>query len=563
MLAGVILRNFKTYSGVNYVPLSNGEKFCGLVGNNGIGKSSVLEALDSFFNNSAWNFNVIVRRSGFVTTRPHVVPLYLVKNDTVKDNSSVAKKISDYIWHVEEGDILYQNRETFKTFVAQREILKRDFNTDDYLLIPLGVSNDSVPSFSMFNTKKMGELIINGFDTNNPQISDDQMNELMPLYNELKNLFEYIYIPKDVEQEMFAQLENKQIQSLMGESLMEIVESCVPQDKIGEINTKLNTFIGTLSTALDGYSFRTLTDRQQNLKKNDVYKLVIEAYFKIRRLHKKQGEHWLEVGALSSGERQKAIIEITSRILNDYRKKNSNLILAIDEPEASLHMSACYDQFDRLYRISASDACNQLLFTTHWYGFMPTIERGTVSVITKANEDHKVDLINIASYREEIKQVTSDSKGKLPYDIRLKSLNDFIQSLITSIIDDEPYNWLICEGSSEKIYFDKYFQELVECKKLRIIPVGGANEIKRIYNHLLVAFEDFKKEIKGKVILVSDTDAELVRYPVKDEKNLFCYRIVNVPADRKTSLVKIDSNPVSPKTEIEDSLNGKLFLKHF
>lgn len=28
---------------------------------------------------------------------------------------------------------------------------------------------------------------------------------------------------------------------------------------------------------------------------------------------------------------------------------------------------------------------------------------------------------------------------------------------------------------------------------------------------------------------------------------------------RKTKLVKIDSNPVSPKTEIEDSLNGKQF----
>lgn len=77
-----------------------------------------------------------------------------------------------------------------------------------------------------------------------------------------------------------------------------------------------------------------------------------------------------------------------------------------------------------------------------------------------------------------------------------------------------------------------------------------------------VAYEDFKNEIIGKVILVSDTDAELVQYSTKSElKNLICYRIVNVDKLRKTTLVKIDSNPVSPKTEIEDSLNGKLFVE--
>jgi ABC-type cobalamin/Fe3+-siderophores transport system ATPase subunit len=48
MIIGTILRNFKTYNGINYVPISHGPNFCGLVGNNGIGKSSVLEALDSF-----------------------------------------------------------------------------------------------------------------------------------------------------------------------------------------------------------------------------------------------------------------------------------------------------------------------------------------------------------------------------------------------------------------------------------------------------------------------------------------------------------------------------------
>ncbi|MBH8560195.1 AAA family ATPase [Hymenobacter negativus] len=561
MIAGVLLRNFKTYSGINYIPLSNGDKFCGLVGNNGIGKSSVLEALDSLFNAKPWNYNVIVKKSGFVTTRPHVVPMYLIKHDALINEVQTAKKISDVVWDIDEADFSNQkSKEIFKVFKEQRELLKREFSKEKYFLIPIGISNDSVPSFSIFNTKKLGEALVDDFDSSAIQMSEEQVNAFLPLHNELKHMFEYVYIPKDIEQEVFGQLENKEIQTLMGETLIEIIESCVPQAKIQEMNTKLNGFMDGMSSVLEDYSFRTLTDRQQNLKKSDVYKLVIEAYFKIRKLHKKQGDHWLDVSSLSSGEKQKAIIEIASRIINGYRKSATNLILAIDEPEASLHMSACYDQFDKLYQISSSVACHQLLFTTHWYGFMPTVEKGTVCIVSKINDNHKVDLINVSSYREEIKQKVKDSKGKLPYDIRLKSLNDFIQSLITSVIDEDPYNWLICEGSSEKIYFEEYFKDIIQEKKLRIIPVGGASEIKRIYNHLLVSFEDFKKDIKGKVILLSDTDAELVSYSTKDDKNLISYRMVNNNATKKTILVKIDSNPVSPKTEIEDALNGKLFF---
>ncbi|EAS5601021.1 hypothetical protein D9R73_23665, partial [Salmonella enterica] len=57
MIIGLFLRYFKTYGGNNYIPLSSGSNFCGLIGNNGIGKSSVLESLDSFFNSKNWNLN--------------------------------------------------------------------------------------------------------------------------------------------------------------------------------------------------------------------------------------------------------------------------------------------------------------------------------------------------------------------------------------------------------------------------------------------------------------------------------------------------------------------------
>ena len=222
-----------------------------------------------------------------------------------------------------------------------------------------------------------------------------------------------------------------------------------------------------------------------------------------------------------------------------------------------MHISACFEHFIKIAEIS--DSTHQFLFTTHWYGFLPILEKCSLTSITRKDNDHKFDITSLTNYREAIKQQTRESSGLLPYDLRLKSLNDFIQTVISSLIEEKPFNWLICEGSSEKIYFDYYFKNEIEESKLRIIPVGGATEIKRIYEHLVVSVDEFKKQLNGKIAFISDTDADLVSYETKQINKILNKRIVN--ESNETILVNIEANPKSPKTEIEDSLNGKLFNK--
>ncbi|PSD43655.1 hypothetical protein C7E23_15370 [Elizabethkingia anophelis] len=48
-------------------------------------------------------------------------------------------------------------------------------------------------------------------------------------------------------------------------------------------------------------------------------------------------------------------------------------------------------------------------------------------------------------------------KGILPIDYNIKSYNDLVQSIVISLLQDSPYNWIICEGLSEKIYFEEFF----------------------------------------------------------------------------------------------------------
>jgi predicted ATPase len=566
LIVGVFLRYIKIYQGINYIPLSTGEKFCGIVGYNGVGKSSILEAFDSIFNGRNWNLNIATKKSGTTTINPYIVPVFLIQRSFVKNNlRELAKNISDSTWKISSEEINAANRNLFKTFEWHRGKLAKQYNNENYFLLPIGLDKSgnistSIFDYSHFFSTSPKEEILTEENHEETEVNQEAKSEIKDLFGDIKNKIEYIYIPREIDPEHFTKLETKEIQVLMGETLHERLEQIITSESIKAINANLNGFIDELSQDLVNYSYRTPTNRQQNLRKSDVYNLVIEAFFGIRKLHKQQGSNWLEIGFLSSGEKQRAIIDVAHNLLHHHRDSGKNLIIAIDEPESSLHVSACFDQINALFDIS--QACRQLLFATHWYGFFPTIDKGNVSVISKKNgSDHYFDLINLGSYKEEAKQVSKDSKGELPYDFRLKSVNDFVQSIISSTVREQPYNWIICEGSSDKIYLEQYFKDIKENINLRIIPVGGAREISRIYRYLSTSYEDFKTAIKGKILLISDTDIELVEYDTQDYPNLICKRIVNTDNDHETKLVGIKSNPKSPKTEIEDVLNGKLFYK--
>ncbi|TDX27574.1 putative ATP-dependent endonuclease of OLD family [Modicisalibacter xianhensis] len=525
MIVGAFFRYFKTYQGVNFVPITDQGNFCGLLGENGIGKSSVLEAFDCFFNNKQWNMNIATKKSGLAKTKPYIVPVFLVEKSSLSGvNYELADTLNNIAIELSEDDVPSANREDFRSYSELLNRVRRNYDLEGYFVLPLGIDHLSQPNVSIFNCNRFGVMIY-GDDYDDNSVNEEGLERFKPLLDVLKKSVEYIYIPKEIDPELFTRLETNEIQVLMGETLHEILEQRVTQAQIRDINNSLNEFINSLASELDGYSYRTPTDRQQNLRKNDVYNLIIEAFFNIRKLHKREGYHWLEIGELSSGEKQKAIIDVAHKLLLHHRNSGNNLIIGIDEPESSLHMSACFDQFDAIYEISKS--CKQVLFSSHWYGFLPTIESGSATVITKKDNNHVFDLVNLVNYREQVKQMSRESRKRLPYDIRLKSINDFVQSVITSAIGEKPFSWIICEGTSERIYLEYYFKDLVQENRLRIVPVGGAGEIKRLYNHLSTSYEDFKEDITGNIVLISDTDSQLVSYDTKNFDKLRCKRIVN------------------------------------
>lgn len=455
----------------------------------------------------------------------------------------------------------------FKEFIEQIKKHLPTFTTKDtHYLLPLGeINKDHKVTHSIFR----GETLLNPLGLSTEMTAEQKyeylaQNFLIPLKNYIKESYNYIYIPKDIEPERITRFETLEIQTLLGEKLENIVAKFITQKQIQEISNGLKGFINTLSDSLPSYKFRAASSNQPNLKPSIIYSLIIRDFFSIRELHKEgvdSSEKDLSIKLLSSGEKQQAILSLIHNIIANYRDDSSSLILAIDEPESSLHISACYEQFEKLYQISRK--CSQVLFTSHWYGFIPSMASGNIINIVFHSDKHQCLMFDISRYREEIKikekEYRSEHRYGLPLDIMLKSSNDFIQSILSSIIAEIPYNWLICEGSSEQFYFNYYFDDEIQNNRLRIVPVGGAKEIKKIYNHLAVSYDELKEKIRGTVILLMDTDEQLLEFETKDYPKLHCYRIINKTGDKTTDLVQVSSNPKAPKTEIEDILNGNIF----
>ena len=550
MIIGLIIRNFKVYKKINYIPLSKGSNFNGLIGINGIGKSSVLEALDCFFNQKPWILNIETK----YLEDSWVMPVIALKKSDfdLDDQNELAEKITSYVLSDDEVSNAVENKNYAEHVKSLRENIP-DKLKEGYYILPICLDGNLNVSFGIFNIQHFKQSIFPDFQDNEEQ----QRLQYKQLYDRIVSLLTYVYVPKDIEAERFVSFENRDLQHLIGKELTDIVSKSLSKIAIGRISSELKSFVDNLSSSLDGYKFKARSSYQPNLKPYKIYDLIIEEFFSLRALFKETDAKDIPLVQLSSGEKQQAIIQLITRLVTKYRDSNKGLIVAVDEPESSLHVSLCYDQFEKLYEVS--QCCSQILYTSHWYGFIPTLTSGSILNISCVSGTYDFNIFNAENYREEIKFADREQKGELPLDVMVKSSNDLVQSILSSIIRDDCYNWLLCEGSSDKIYLSAYLKDEIAHKRLRIIPVCKASEIKKMYEYLSIAIEELKDSVEGKVYMLTDTDTQLLDYKTNDglEKRIICRRIVN--EGDITRLVKITANPKSPKTDIEDALNGKLF----
>ncbi|RCV87998.1 AAA family ATPase [Billgrantia montanilacus] len=526
------------------------------MGDNGVGKSSVLEALDSFFNDTEWTLNHNVLEKGFSEREPYICPVFLVEKRRVHKSSNLHKYlevVSDIVWQIEAEDFISSHAAVAKLFCEHRDDLSKKHSSEDYFIVPIGIKKLSKTSQGF--TLSVFESIEDFSARLNDEVGIDLDEYCQASFRFVKNGYNYIYLPSDIDFGQYTKIEGETVQALMGEKVEEVVRDFISDHQVREINQQLNSFMDSVSSRLENYEYKKPARKQNLFNQTHFASKVIEAYFSSKVLNLiAEGGVQTPIYDLSSGEKRRAIIDIAKAFLTGAsEERRAQVILAVDEPEISLHTASCFPQFEKLRYIAENHV--QVMLTTHWYGFMPIVSNGSATYISGGRNENY--LLNLKRFRDDISKLRAKTKGSLPSNIELKGINDLVQSVISSVMGGE-YKWIICEGVSDKIYLECF------CgggEKLVILPVSGAPMVKKFYTYIYLALLDERSDVKGRIYFLLDTDEEHEFYEARDKiPSIRIRRLLNDSEEGCTKLVSITNSKVSPPTEIEDSLDAEVFL---
>ena len=559
MIFSVFIRGYKVYQNINYIPISDSTLFSAYVGENGVGKSTVLEALDSYFNNRDWNYNHLVVKKGFQEREPYICPIFLIEKSKISKRRKVFKYLeilSSITWQIEDEDFNPSNKSQATFFCWHRDrLLERGISDDTHFLFPLGIRKNS----NTITTKTISIFFnISDYIENIEEETSLSFSELLDeVYSFLCDRYRYIYIPSDINFEDYTKIEGDTVQALMGRKVEEIVKGFIKEEQVKEINSNLQQFMLDISKNLENYVYKKDAKRQNRVNLTHLSSKIVEAYFDNKVLNlTRQGDKDTPVYNLSSGEKRKALIDIARAFLTKSESNKSSsqqVVFAIDEPEISLHVASCYEQFQKLRDIANHDI--QVVITTHWYGFVPIISEGLA--VYMAGDVRRPCIIDLRCFRNDIKEIRAATKGKLPSNIELKGINDLVQSIISSITGSD-CRWIICEGISDKIYLEHFLHD----KNVYILPIGKSQYVKKIFRHLFISLEEERDSIKGRVFLLVDTDKNVEIEEFKDTiKSIKIRRLQNSEKVMDTQLKKLSDNSVYPPTEIEDTLIANCFFE--
>lgn len=557
MIVGVILRHYKNYENMNFLPIIDNVKYkyTVYVGNNGVGKSGILESLDVVFNGREWNVT-----SGVKKSEAYICPIFLIQKDTIENHRDEYQYLGNYFWNVDESiNSNTRNTPALLSFFENRNLLKSKYEETHYLIIAGIKINEKHAYFSTFNTD-----LVNKFSDNFNIEKEKATDVLDVIKDELYLRYNYLYIPVEQSLNELLRLENNEMQMLLNKNLLNEIEQILTKKQEGlgnkpivkQINEYLDRFIEqvnlAISTVDESYSFSTEGSYKKSLTAKDIREKILEAYFPLREL-KRNGR---KISQLSSGEQRKALIDVAYSILvaNGSNNTEREIILAIDEPETSMHISNCFNQFMMLENLSKVYG-KQVMLTTHWYGFLPITQFGNMHHILR-EDNHNVVLKSFDFYNY------LEDRRNYPDVIELKSMFDLATSILTYMRNKPEIKWIICEGSDDKIYLDSMFEE----ENVKILPVGGCGNVVKLFQLLYspMTEKDEVHFLEGKILFLIDTDLKFkqVNKPLtlSGEKNLnILIRRLQLENDEIKLIDPTLLNNTYEQTEIEDCLIPQVY----
>lgn len=520
------LRYFKCYEATELVPLFfDNQKFVGFIGENGVGKSAVLEALHSFFTNQHWIRNKTAKKGEGTSL---VAPVICCK----KEDLPKKKFSSDELTKLEKySKLIFKNL---------KEKVELEDNADNIYL-----------SCALFQS---GEIKI--FD--GVQIINDEDDLAKKIRDIIFIFFRYIYIEAEVDIDSTTDVNSKTLEFIKGSGVageitailetVRVVDNGV-EKKISEIiNEKVINYLDAevikkLQEVEKNYDYKNLkTGAISKISEKHISELATQALFNNRELTKKIKNKHIGISDMSSGQRRRALLDFVLVMISNLDEgSRKKIILAIDEPELSVDASSRIQQFEKLSK--TTEIGPNIVFTTHWYGWIAQLIEGNAILIKESDQGREIISSSIQKFLEK------ESQQKVPYEMRM--MFDFLSSLGTWAESESESKFIVCEGITDYNFITKHFLEY------KVIPVRGLDEVVRLYK----IFSDYYLRVDEKpanVVFLIDTDPE----KAGDLKEVRGDNLKRISRDSNGN-IKIVNNleNYSEKCAIEDVLFPEPFLK--
>ncbi|MBT2600037.1 MULTISPECIES: AAA family ATPase [unclassified Oceanobacillus] len=313
MLVGIFINGYKSYSKSNYIPVAESlnNKFSAYLGNNGVGKSAILEAMDVFFNNREWNFNkrsnkedmfisltFLINKTKLNTRLTNSI-YYNTQEISINSRSvEVLEKISEYTWQTLSSVIKgATRREYMETFFSSLEELQKNYNENDFYLLNIGVLPNGKVTLKPFH-KNISTIFVSeslGGSEKDKAIREHE-KDLERLKKIILEYYSYVYISAEQNPNDVLKIEARQMQTLMDRDVLKQIDASLESNLqvdgknktfLKFINEDLDEFMEIVNNAIQtidiDYSYGTEVNNKRNLTASDIRDKILEAYF-IKRM---------------------------------------------------------------------------------------------------------------------------------------------------------------------------------------------------------------------------------------------------------------------------------------
>ncbi|HSW98555.1 MAG TPA: AAA family ATPase [Candidatus Saccharimonadales bacterium] len=526
-IVSVALRNFKCYQSTEIVPLFfDNKRFTGFIGENGVGKSAVLEGLYAFFTGQRW-----------------------LRNKTGKKGEGECGVAP--IIECDEEDL-----KKLKLSSGELEELVKYSPTLHKALATKGVPLDGKKLYISCITYLTG--VVRLFDgIAEIKGSEDIAKAVREL---ILTSFKYVYINAEVDIDDGTNINSETTELIKGTGIVSEITQILKNSPVSDgkrkigladlINERIARYledevVKKLQEVDSNYNYKSpKTGGQSKLSEKLISELAAQALFGRRVLTKQIKGKSIGIHDMSSGQRRKAFLDFIGVMIDTLEQNEKRrIILAIDEPEISVDAGSKIQQFDKL--LNLSQLGSSVVFTTHWYGWIAQVIDGSAVLIEETDDGRQLYASSVDNLLDKV------LKDKAPYEMRM--IFDFLSSLGSWAERSPNIRFVICEGQTDYNYLKKHFSGY------KIKPVHSRDEVIRMYR----LFSDYYLKVGKKpanIIFLVDTDPEKsdeLRTLEKSEgKNLR-----RISRDSNGD-IKIVTSPINytEKCAIEDVLSPRPLL---